>query len=427
MRFGKTFKKGFIQEANRRSRLKGTLGSFNKWCTSKGLAKDGKVTKSCINRAKRSKNLTLRRRAIYAQNIKAFVGAKHSKRRSRFGTSSRFGKAKTLNKSKYTAKAGRKSPGVSATLFPVGTIKRGLDKKMWVIVQTSKGVKRWKRMRSSFGTSFGKKKKVKEPLRIEYDSNFIHNIKTRFGKKKTMFGEDIYKNNGDPQGFVKTILERERQKQLHDFDDFEDFEEQEKIEHDKQIIIKKLEKEIDLAEKIIIKYPENNSLRARAVRKLTSAKKYLAKVLTKKNVIQFMKDSMEIVNTFAGLLKTFISMGDTYSAIRGKSRTFVSLMRPIEYALDKFRVEHVDDYNRYIWLPENLVKPYITPETESMGWVKIDTQKYPQYHIDKLAPHVRKIYEDYIKSNSSNNRTGGGYGGYGGYGGGGHSSGLGWE
>ena len=242
-----------------------------------------------------------------------------------------------------------------------------------------------------------------------------------------MFGEDIYKNNGDPQGFVKTILERERQKQLHDFDDFEDFEEQEKIEHDKQIIIKKLEKEIDLAEKIIIKYPENNSLRARAVRKLTSAKKYLAKVLTKKNVIQFMKDSMEIVNTFAGLLKTFISMGDTYSAIRGKSRTFVSLMRPIEYALDKFRVEHVDDYNRYIWLPENLVKPYITPETESMGWVKIDTQKYPQYHIDKLAPHVRKIYEDYIKSNSSNNRTGGGYGGYGGYGGGGHSSGLGWE
>ena len=52
---------------------------------------------------------------------------------------------------KYSLKSGRKSPPVSATLYSVGTIKRGLDNNKWVIVKTSNGVKRWKK------TKFGKK------------------------------------------------------------------------------------------------------------------------------------------------------------------------------------------------------------------------------------------------------------------------------
>ena len=136
---------------------------------------------------------------------------------------------------------------------------------MWVIVQTSKGVKRWKRMRSSFGTRFGTSSrfagtlqrfgkaktlnKKKEQLRIEENPDFIHNIRTSFGKRyrkvKTrnlMFGEDIYKNNGDPEGFVKTILERENQRKLEELKEkqkleelehFDEFEEQEKIEDGK--------------------------------------------------------------------------------------------------------------------------------------------------------------------------------------------------
>jgi len=200
-RFGKNFKKGFIQEANRRSRMKGTTGSFNKWCNAQGLAKDGKVTLKCINRAKRSNNVTLRRRANFAKNIKAFAGAKRS----------RFGKAKTSKKSKYTAKAGRKSPGVSATLFPVGTVKKGLDKNMWVIVQTSKGVKRWKKMRSS-----------------------------KFGQTN--------------EETLETL---------------------EKFEQEKEKIVTKLEKEIEIAEKIIINYPENNSLRKKSIRLFQNANYYL--------------------------------------------------------------------------------------------------------------------------------------------------------
>jgi hypothetical protein len=51
---------------------------------------------------------------------------------------SSFGKKK-----KYPSKGGRKSPGVSATNFRIGTVKRGLDKNLWVVRKTSNGVKRW--------------------------------------------------------------------------------------------------------------------------------------------------------------------------------------------------------------------------------------------------------------------------------------------
>jgi len=63
---------------------------------------------------------------------------------------SSFGKKTVRRKStvpgvrrKYTSGGGRKSPGVSATLFSVGTVKTGLDGNAWVIKKASNGVKRW--------------------------------------------------------------------------------------------------------------------------------------------------------------------------------------------------------------------------------------------------------------------------------------------
>lgn len=82
--FGK--KNRFIQEANARSRRKGTVGTFGRWCRRHHLDVDGKVSLRCINKAKRSGNTKLIRRAVYAQNIKAYAGAK--KRRSHFGNDS---------------------------------------------------------------------------------------------------------------------------------------------------------------------------------------------------------------------------------------------------------------------------------------------------------------------------------------------------
>lgn len=41
-------------------------------------------------------------------------------------------------------KSKRPSPSESATLFKVGTVKKGNDGNMWIIIQTKSGVKRWK-------------------------------------------------------------------------------------------------------------------------------------------------------------------------------------------------------------------------------------------------------------------------------------------
>jgi hypothetical protein len=70
------------------------MGTFGRWCRRQHLDTDGKVSLRCINKAKKSGNTTLIRRAVYAQNIKAYAGAKRSgakrsgARKSSFGTCS---------------------------------------------------------------------------------------------------------------------------------------------------------------------------------------------------------------------------------------------------------------------------------------------------------------------------------------------------
>jgi hypothetical protein len=63
----------FIQKANKISKKKGTVGSFGRWCKSQGLTKNGKVTLRCINKAMKSGNTKLIRRANFAKNIRAFT------------------------------------------------------------------------------------------------------------------------------------------------------------------------------------------------------------------------------------------------------------------------------------------------------------------------------------------------------------------
>ena len=63
-RFGK---QQFIQEAVSKMKRKGTTGSFTRWCKRHGFPK---VTTGCINLGKRNKSLKIRRRAVFAQNIR---------------------------------------------------------------------------------------------------------------------------------------------------------------------------------------------------------------------------------------------------------------------------------------------------------------------------------------------------------------------
>jgi len=65
-RFGKK-NNNFIKLANERSKKKGTVGSFTRWCKKRGYPH---VTTKCINEGKKSKSLKTRRRAIFAQNIR---------------------------------------------------------------------------------------------------------------------------------------------------------------------------------------------------------------------------------------------------------------------------------------------------------------------------------------------------------------------
>jgi hypothetical protein len=271
--FGMRKKQKFIQEANRRSVIKGTVGMFGKWCRSQGLASsDGKVTLRCINSAKRSHNTTMIRRATFAKNIGGYLGAKHLHPRSQFGK-------KTKKTKKYTKLGGRKSPDVSATLYKIGTVKLGLDGNNWVIVATINGTKRWKRVSMQFG------KKVKRKFRFG---------KFRFGNKKN--------------------LEKKR----------EDFEQ-------------KIEKEIDIAEEIIDRYPRDDTLRRRAIRSLKQLKNLFKKLLTIDNFEKFVEKSVSIIGALSTLLFALAALVAAYNGIYSSSAIFAGLVNPLERLFNRFR------------------------------------------------------------------------------------------
>lgn len=76
----------------------------------------------------------------------------------------------------------RKAPSKSATLFKNGTIKKGNDGNNWIIVTTSNGIQRWKKVTASTSKSTRKngvkskakeKSKSKRVLEMEADPNTV--------------------------------------------------------------------------------------------------------------------------------------------------------------------------------------------------------------------------------------------------------------
>ena len=83
----------------------------------------------------------------------------------------------------------RKAPSKSATLFKNGTIKQGNDGNKWVIVTTSNGIRRWKKVAESSSSSSSaakttkknkSNKKSKRVLEMEADPNNV------WGKNKPL-------------------------------------------------------------------------------------------------------------------------------------------------------------------------------------------------------------------------------------------------
>jgi len=491
-------KKKFIQEANRRSVLKGTVGMFGKWCRSQGLAKDGKVTLRCINKAKSSGNTTLIRRATFAKNIGGYAGAVH-RRRSRFGnwenqeafavlenkfndfinskkinslyiytltsifelvkspsgdiivysndesvdkdiytfndlkkiiknvliyeiwiSSKKYPRGKTIWKNKkiigrhalntdiekqakilinkriqrenvndelkewnkksggtgtfagedcaicleslkngrfvshlncghsfhrkcmgdvnqcpmcraeiqfgkrnvkkqskksnkkpnkkpnkkYTPGGGRKSPGVSATKFPVGTVKTGLDGKSWIIKKVSNGTKRWVRMKSQFGKrSIRSKRSILSKRSIRSIQNNV-----------------IYK--------ADTVLE-------------------------------KANKEIITAEKIVEEYPYNDSLKSRVVYLIKKAKEKVQKLFSTENISNVNKYIMgvgDLVSTLARLFSSLILLTNTFTHLEHVNSTVAKISKTVVHLFKIFTRQHTS--------------------TEA-NWVNIDVIGYP--------------------------------------------------
>jgi hypothetical protein len=71
-------KRKWMQEASRRMEEKGTKGAFREYCRRRGYSG---VTQACIEEGKRSKDPTIRKRAVLAETFKRYGGRKRKKKR----------------------------------------------------------------------------------------------------------------------------------------------------------------------------------------------------------------------------------------------------------------------------------------------------------------------------------------------------------
>jgi len=81
-----------------------------------------------------------------------------------------------------TPKKGRKGPSESATKFPVGTEKKGNDGGNWIIITTSIGTHRWKKINNKKTNKSQKTKKTK--TRTQNKNNSITFNELKYLKKK---------------------------------------------------------------------------------------------------------------------------------------------------------------------------------------------------------------------------------------------------
>jgi hypothetical protein len=412
LKFGLKAKKRFIQEANRRSRLKGTMGTFGKWCRSKKLDSQGKVTMRCINKGLRSGNTKIIRRANFARNIGAYKGAVH-RRRSRFGSYSSeetdykntkqlledfrhmlrtdqipqeavldfyednieplerklanhtfprtyanaiisrrqsselagviadyrrrnkllFRKRKrspTGKRKKYTPSGGRKSPGVSATKFPIGTVKTGLDGGNWVIKKASNGTKRWVKLRKTRKT-----RKIK---------------KTKFGKNEHYFFKT------DP-------------------------------------LLQDAIKEVNTAEKIVDKMKAtgtvNKSLKSRAMNLIKTIKQKITHIFSDENLMNlsdYVRTITTIITSLTALFTAILMLSSSYENLAHTSSTIGTISGSLGKLLSIFTKQHhktEKDTDRFLQLKFGHLPPD-EKEREIRLW-KLKNQKL---HLD--LPSVPK-------------------------------------
>lgn len=103
--------------------------------------------RSGIQRSKGGRSPSRRRSRRRSRKPRCHIGYVRSRSTGRcVYASGRVGRK--LNKRRAAVKrshkrAGRPSPNISATLFPVGHVEKGADGFLWKIRQTSNGVKRW--------------------------------------------------------------------------------------------------------------------------------------------------------------------------------------------------------------------------------------------------------------------------------------------
>jgi len=358
--FGVKEKKRFIQEANRRSAIKGTIGTFGKWCRSKGLAKDGKVTLRCINKAKKSGNTKLIRRATFAKNIGGYAGAVKKRK-------VRFGKKSNKKPNKYTPAAGRKSPGVSATKFPVGTVKKGHDNNNWVVVKTSAGVKRWKKI----NTSFGKRTRTVIRRTRRRRRTYYH-----FGNRMNSYNYDKYNNEDN-------------------YDNYDNHDS--KYNHYIQ-----LDKDLDRADEILSKIPDNDKDKIKAETLIQKIKQKIKQIFTKKNTIIFAKNTILILSWLTQLLQLLFALSQSYNSLFAASGVFRSISRPLTSVLNHLSKD------------ETKIKKDMDNNFVNLGWKKFTDENKNDFFVD---PRTGFYYEwDPTKGTYTNKGpifTGG-------YGGGGH-------
>jgi len=121
----------------------------------------------------------------------------------------------------------RKAPTASATLFKRGTIKTGNDKKKWVIVIDSRGVKRWQHTKNKPPTTIKRRGKSARVLAMEANPDSV------WGKNRPLerFWNDLasgrkvvlIKKNGDYEMFempksTYNYLSKEHTKQYEAFE-----------------------------------------------------------------------------------------------------------------------------------------------------------------------------------------------------------------
>ena len=95
----------------------------------------------------------------------------------------------------------RKGPEESATLFSVGTKKKGNDGNMWVIVKNKNGVKRWQKKTNKTAKK-SSKKSLKKSLKKSSKKSLKKSLKAKKSKLLTGKKYFIFDNGGRPYKVV---------------------------------------------------------------------------------------------------------------------------------------------------------------------------------------------------------------------------------